>query len=135
MTKRSEANFEKDMLRRLKAAGSPWPSQVDLEIEPWTRRGTSSRSTGDSSNGQPHFRVRLLWNRGRYEFVAEAKNRSTPSVIETAVQQAKRYADQVGLPRRESPALISQVTESSWSPAGSCCGDPATAIVIQSPSR
>ena len=98
MTKRSEANFEKDMLRRLKAAGSPWPSQVDLEIEPWNRRGTSSRSTGDSSNGQPDFRVRLLWNRGRYEFVAEAKNRSTPSVIETAVQQAKRYADQVGLP-------------------------------------
>ena len=29
----------------------------------------------------------------------------------------------IGLPRRESPALISQVTESSWSPAVSCCGD------------
>jgi len=98
MAKRPESNFEKGMLRKLKAAGSPWPSQVDLEIEPWTRRGASSRSTRGSSNEQPDFRVRLLWNGDRYEFIAEAKNRSTPSVIETAVQQAKRYAEQVGLP-------------------------------------
>ncbi len=98
MPQRPETNFQKNMLRKLKAAGSPWPSQVELAIEPWIRRGASSHSTNGANNGQPDFRVRLGWKRGRFEFVAEARNRSTPSVLATAVQQAKQYAEQVGLP-------------------------------------
>ena len=98
MAQRQDTNSAKDILRRLKETASPWPSQVDLEVEPWSRRPARQRSTADAAGGQPDFRVRLGWKGARHEFVAKAKNRSTPSVIDNAIQVATRFAAQVGLP-------------------------------------
>ncbi len=88
----TRTSVEKCLLRKLLAAPAPWPSQIEMKIEPWPRRRGFARTPSASCEGQPHYRVRIRWKGKQFIFVAEAKGRSTPSVIDAAIQQAKRCA-------------------------------------------
>ena len=68
--------------------GSPWGTQLDLDLIPW-----------EPAHGGPRagYRVRLRWAGRSYEFVAECKSRSTPRAIDQALLQARRASLATGL--------------------------------------
>jgi len=85
----------------LKELGSPWGSQLELDLTPW-----------EPSSGGPcaDFRVRLRWVDQTYEFVAECKSRSTPKAIDQALIQARRASQATGLP----PMIIVPYLNERW---------------------
>jgi len=75
-----------DLLREV---DPPWGDRVVVEVEDLQ---------GESSDGlSADFVVRLSWEGQTYRFVAEAKTRSTPKVVQTAAEQAREYARSAGL--------------------------------------
>lgn len=68
--------------------GSPWGPETDLAVEPWPRGNAGPR---------PDFRVTVRWEGRVFEFVAEAKTRSTPRVLEEAASRAEQDADKTAL--------------------------------------
>jgi len=84
-TKSISENAIPEILGRL---GSPWGPETDLAIEPWAR---------DDGGAQPDFRITIRWGDRAVEFVAEAKTRSTPRVLEEAASRADQAADMTGL--------------------------------------
>ena len=87
--------------RFLGSLPSPWGPDVPLSIEPWPRPGLSM---------SPDFQVELRWGDRTFSFVAEAKRRSTPAVLEQAADQALRIAEATG---RLPMVIVPYLTESS----------------------
>jgi len=84
-TKSISENAIPEILGRL---GSPWGPESDLAIQPWAR---------GEGGAQPDFRITIRWGDRAFEFVAEAKTRSTPRVLEDAASRADQAADMTGL--------------------------------------
>ncbi len=68
---------------------SPWGATVKLEFASWdpTTRGVPA-----------DYHVRIHWQNKSYEFVAEAKGRSTPQSVDQALYQAQGFAKATGFP-------------------------------------
>ncbi len=98
MTATPLPSLNQNTLRRMQAAGSPWPGLVKVAVGPWTQRSATRRRSAGAAESQPSLRVRVVWQKTRFEFVAELKRRSIPSVIEAAILQAKQCAEKVGMP-------------------------------------
>lgn len=69
-----------EMLRRM---GSPWGPMTDLTVE---------ASASDKPGRRAAFLVTVRWGDRAFPFVAEAKTRSTPRVLEDAASSARRHA-------------------------------------------
>jgi len=69
--------------------GSIFGAQVKIEVLPAGDRNSAARADAD-------FLVNVVWARARFEFVAEAKARNTPRVLEEALHQARRWAAESG---------------------------------------
>ncbi len=77
--------------RLLKEMGSPWGSQVEMEITQ-AEVQASRRGWG----GRCDFFVRVRWQGIEFEFAAEAKARNTPRVLEDALRASRRWASETG---------------------------------------
>lgn len=71
-----------DLLRETQ---SPWGDGVVIDVEDLPQVS--------QSNGSADFLVNITWGRQTLRFVAKAKTRSVPRVLQLAVEQAKAYAN------------------------------------------
>ena len=78
---------QSDMLARLRVTSSFPPLELRV-IEPQLANTNVSR---------PDAYIDVIWEGKSYGFVAELKGTATPKAVRTAIEQACRYAKEVGL--------------------------------------
>lgn len=75
-----------DLVRELEPIFGP---RVKVDVVPWPE-SPDCTPCGD-------FRVTVRWESKTYDFVAEAKTRSTPRILDNAIHQVRAYAARSGL--------------------------------------